>query len=451
MEPQAMKTSDQRFKLVHRSVLLAGFTLIICGLTITADAQSMFRANPAHSGIYSGPAPRQFHRVKWKFATGDRIVSSPVFANNLVYFGGDDGNIYAVNADTGAQQWKYPTGAPVPTTPAVADGTLYAGSYDGKFYALDAKTGQTKWKFATEGERRFEAKGLHGLQPKNQTIADNFDIFLSSPVVAQKTVYFGSGDGNVYAVDVGSGDLKWKFKTGDVVHASPAYADGTLYFGSWDSYFYAVDATTGKEKWRFHGGEDSLIHNQVGFQSSPMIANGVVYTGCRDSNVYALDAATGKEKWRFNNEMSWVNSSPALADGKLFFATSDSSLYHAIDVGTGKPVYKQDGKAWMFSSPAVAGDVVLIGVLNGTLMARDIKTGELLWEYQVERSKQNNGWILTSERRFNGPLLYYSSWREAPMIASERQIAIGGIFSSPLVVNGVVYFGSNDGYLYAIE
>src|SRR6478672_1733206 len=142
MEPKAMKTSDRRFRLVHRSVLLAGFTLIICGLTTTADAQSMFRANPAHSGIYSGPAPRQFHRVKWKFATGDRVVSSPVFANNVIYFGGDDGNIYAVNADTGAQQWKYPTGAPVPTTPAVADGTLYAGSYDGKFYALDAKTGQ---------------------------------------------------------------------------------------------------------------------------------------------------------------------------------------------------------------------------------------------------------------------------------------------------------------------
>jgi outer membrane protein assembly factor BamB len=54
----------------------------------------------------------------------------------------------------------------------------------------------------------------------------------------------------------------------------------------------------------------------------------------------------------------------------------------------------------MFSSPAVAGDVFIIGVLNGTLEARDVKTGELLWDYQVEKSKQNKGWVLTNERTF---------------------------------------------------
>jgi len=103
----------------------------------------------------------------------------------------------------------------------------------GKFYALNAQTGALKWKFATEGERRFEPKGLHGLQPKNQTIADPFDVFLSSPVVANGAVYFGSVDGNLYALDSATGDLRWKFKTGDVVHASPALADGVLFFGSW--------------------------------------------------------------------------------------------------------------------------------------------------------------------------------------------------------------------------
>ena len=157
----------------------------------------------------------------------------------------------------------------MPSTPAVANGTVYAGSYDGKFYALNAQTGAIKWKFATGGERRFEAKGIHGLEPKTQTIPDQFDVFLSSPVVAQGAVYFGSGDGHLYALDANSGDLKWKFKTGDVIHASPAFADGVLFVGSWDSYFYAVDAATGKEKWRFHGGEDPLIHNQVDFNPRP--------------------------------------------------------------------------------------------------------------------------------------------------------------------------------------
>jgi outer membrane protein assembly factor BamB len=111
----------------------------------------------------------------------------------------------------------------------------------------------------------------HGIT-QYSTIADPFDVFLSSPTVGGGAVYFGSGDGNVYALDAANGDLRWKFRTGDVVHASPAYADGIVYVGSWDSYFYAVDAKTGAEKWRFHGGEDPLIHNQVGFQSSPAVA-----------------------------------------------------------------------------------------------------------------------------------------------------------------------------------
>ncbi len=427
------------------SVILSFFIAAFC------PAQSMFRGDANHTGTYSGPAPRQFHRVKWKFPTGGRIVSSPVIADKTIYFGSDDGNIYAVDVETGRQIWKYPTKGPVSSTPTVEGGVVYATSYDGKLYALNAETGAVKWKFATKGEQRFEAKGLHGMQPKNQTIADPFDVFLSSPVLAEGAVCFGSGDGNVYRVDAGSGELRWKFTTGDVVHASPAYADGTVFFGSWDSYFYAVEAATGKEEWRFHGGEDALIHNQVGFQSSPAVVDGVVYTGCRDSNVYALDAATGKEKWRCNNELSWVNSSPAVAQGKVFFTTSDSSLFRAVDAATGKELLRQQAKAYMFSSPAVAGDVVFIGVLNGTLEARDVKTGELLWDYRVEKSKENKGWVLTADRKFNLPLLFYSSWREVPIVATDQQMSVGSIFSSPLVANGVVYFGSTDGYLYAVE
>jgi len=40
-----------------------------------------------------------------------------------------------------------------------------------------------------------------------------------------------------------------------------------------------------------------------------------------------------------------------------------------------------------------------------------------------------------------------SQRREAPLVSADRQFAIGAIFSSPLVTNGVVYFG----FLYAVE
>jgi outer membrane protein assembly factor BamB len=177
----------------------------------------------------------------------------------------------------------------------------------------------------------------------------------------------------------------------------------------------------------------------------------VVYTGCRDAQLYALDAATGKVKWKFDNALSWVITSPAVVEGKVYFGTSDSSLYHVVEAVNGKPILKKEDKAYLFSSPAVTNDVVFIGVLNGTLEARDRKSGELLWEFQTEKSKQNANWILTAERRFNAPLFFFDSWREAPLVSADRQFAIGAIFSSPLVANGVVYFGSTDGFVYALE
>jgi outer membrane protein assembly factor BamB len=149
--------------------------------------------------------------------------------------------------------------------------------------------------------------------------------------------------------------------------------------------------------------------------------------------------------------MSWVISSPAVVNGRVFFATSHSTRYRVVDAATGKSLTRQQDKAYMFSSPAIAGDVVLIGVLNGTLQARDINSGELLWSYELEASKRNLGWVLTAERKFNAPLLYFSSWRESPIVGTDRQSSIGSIFSSPLVINGIVYFGSTDGCLYAIE
>ena len=59
--------------------------------------------------------------------------------------------------------------------------------------------------------------------------------------------------------------------------------------------------------------------------------------------------------------------------------------------------------------------------------------------------------MLTSERKFNSSLLFRSSWREDPIVATARQDGVGSIFSSPLVVNGVIYFGSTDGNVYALD
>ncbi len=304
----------------------------------------MFRGNLRHPGVYAAPGGRTPPRVKWKFQTGARVISSPAIAGGAIYFGSVDQHLYALDLESGRQKWKYKTESAVTSSPAVSAGTVYFGSFDGNFYALDAAAGKLKWKFATEGERRFTAKGIHALQPKGEWMPDPWDFYLSSPAVANGVVYFGSGDGHIYALDAANGALKWKVRTAGVVHSSPAVAGGIVYAGSWDSFLYALDAATGRQIWRYKTGEDPTNHNQVGIQGSPAVVDGTVYFGCRDSKVYALDAQTGKKKWEFTNNGSWVLNSPAVDGGKLYFGTSDTARFYILNAATGSPLFSMDAK-----------------------------------------------------------------------------------------------------------
>jgi outer membrane protein assembly factor BamB len=328
---------------------------------------------------------------------------------------------------------------------------VFFASYDGNFYAVDTATGKKQWSFKTAGERRFAGKHLHGSVPMAETMPDPFDFYLSSPTVWNGVVYFGSGDGNVYALDEASGTLKWKFQTGDVVHASPAIADGALFIGSWDSYFYALDAATGNEKWRFKTGEDPNIHNQVGIQSSAAVNDGVVYFGCRDSNLYALDAASGQKKWAFNNQGSWVIGSPAVKDGKVYFATSDTSTLYAVDANSGSAVMSLKYNRWpLFSSPAIAGNMLYMGSHEGKLMAIDLAAQKTAWTFQTDGSIQNGAAYTKQDGTPKYEAAFTDDFYETMVIGVNKMMTVGAVLSSPVVVDNVIYVGSADGNLYAL-
>ncbi len=171
---------------------------------------------------------------------------------------------YYTSHINGTEKWSFSTGDYVVSSPAVGgDGTVYVGSDDGNVYALNGSTGSEIWNFTTGG-----------------------DVHYSSPAVGgDGTVYIGSVDGNVYALNGSDGSEIWNFTTGDGVDSSPAIgADGTVYIGSEDNHVYALDGSTGSEIWNFTTGND--------VRSSPAIgSDGTIYIGSYDHNVYAL---TGK-------------------------------------------------------------------------------------------------------------------------------------------------------------
>jgi eukaryotic-like serine/threonine-protein kinase len=426
--------------------------LAVLALPTAAAALPMFRGSPQHTGIYEVSGVPSLQGLKWKFQTGGPVLSSPVLSNETLFIGSADHKLYALRLADGGLQWKFETAGRVSSTPAIADGMVYFTSYDSYFYALDATTGRLVWKFKTQGERRFAAAHLHGADPAAETMPDPFDAYLSSPVVSEGRVYFGSGDHNVYALDAKTGEAKWRFKTGNVVHASPALADGILYIGSWDSYFYALDAKTGVQRWRFKAGDDPAIHNQVGFQSSASVVGGTVYVGCRDSKLYALDAVSGAQKWVLDTKGSWVVGSPAVGRGKVYLATSDSGLFFELDAQTGTPLFTLDFKHWpMFSSPALAGDLAYIGTHEGKLVAISLKTRNIAWTYQTEGSRRNGQTYTKPDGTPNYEAAYSDLFYDDLIVGANRMLSVGAVLSSPAIADGAVYFGSADGGVYALD
>jgi eukaryotic-like serine/threonine-protein kinase len=117
-------------------------------------------------------------QIKWRFQTGDTIISSPAAAYGCVYFGSEDSNVYCLNASSGQKIWQTKTGYWVCSSPAVAEGNIYIGSEDYSMYCLNATTGAVKWSFQTG------------------------NYIDSSPAVVGNTLYFGSHDHNVYALSL---------------------------------------------------------------------------------------------------------------------------------------------------------------------------------------------------------------------------------------------------------
>lgn len=432
--------------------VLMGCILVLGRVPGFAADATMFRGDARHTGVYDAAGVPKLSGVKWSFKTAGGVIASPAVHGDTVYVGSTGGFLYALNRSTGEKKWQYAVKARIASSPAVAGGLVYLAAWDSNFYAVDEATGQLKWKFKTGGEHRFSATHLHGSQPATETMPDPWDCYLSSPLVWNGAVYFGSGDGNVYALDAATGAEKWKFKTGDVVHASPAIADGMLFIGSWDSYFYALDAATGAVKWKFKTGEDPDIHNQQGIQSSAAVMDGVVYFGCRDAHLYALDEQTGQMKWSYSTKGSWVIASPAVKDGKVYFTTSDTGLLYAADAKIGTILFSVNFKGWpLFSSPAIAGDTAYVGSTAGTLSAVDLKSQALDWTFATDNARKNGPALTMPDGKPNYEAVYLSDFYDDIMAGYMKLLAVGPILSSPVVVDNVIYVGSVDGNLYALD
>lgn len=397
----------------------SGFRLRLIPATSITGAWS-FDGNDLTFELKPGPLPAQpviaspsgpVAKPSWTFKTGAAIWSSPSVADNTVYFGSNDGVIYALNARSGKLIWQFKTGNRVMGRPTLDRGHLYVLSDDGYLYKLDRRSAKEVWKSDTHGGA--VARDLPGKK------SEAYDYLTSAASVAGGLVYIGSADKRVYAVDAETGQEKWHFDTQGIVRSTPAAAGGLVYFGSFDHNIYALDARTGALRWKY----DTLKE----VVSSPLVVEGTVYIGSRCADLFALDAATGKIKWKYFYWSSWVESSARILDGVLYIGSSDYQQLFAIDALSGKRRWNLNLNGSVWSSAAVTGKNVCVGVVgvtdyfiehHGGFFAVDRATGKVAWHF--------------------------------PMNAIPGAVD-HGVASSPAVDRGSVFFGGLDGTFYAFS
>ena len=264
--------------------------------------------------------------------------------------------------------------------------------------------------------------------------------------VADEVAYIASGP-HVYAVNLDSGTLKWRFpaeaQRDATFYAPPAVLDEEqLIIAGYDNTLHSVDPANGKENWSYTAPADRLIsaplvtdegifvtsadHHlyAVDHQGNelwepfeteePIWASPATYPGCEcvyvasmDQRIYAVSIVNGRELWKTEALGGPIVSQPALSeDGSLYVSTFANEIL-SIDAQTQAVNWRFETEDWAWASPAIAGDLILGSDLSGNF-------------YAINRANGQQEWVINPG---------------------------GKIVSAPLVKDEVIYFGTDQGSL----
>ncbi len=342
--------------------------------------------------------------VTWRFKTGGAVRATPVLLDDVVYLGSLDSVFYAIDAGTGMERWRYRTPNPIFTTAAV-DGDI-----------LCFESGNSLFGMTLQGEWKWEVR-LTEAAVVNQH--DEWDYFHSSPLAVDGIAYVGTVDGGLVGVDMATGAVVFRAQTQSrsSVKTRPAVFNGRVYFGNWDGVFYSYDLGTGALSWQYDTRNDKTYGWVNAIVTDPVVWNGSVYFAGRSCFLYSLNPETGALNWRFHdpNDM-WLLGGPTLSEGMLFIGSSLQNFVQAFDPSTGAKCWLQGVDYRVNGAPLVDGDCVFFG---------------------TEHITENLGSLYALDRLTGKPL------NRLPMD--------GPVYSSPVCDKGTLYFGSENGWVYAVD
>ena len=300
---------------------------------------------------------------------------------------------------------------------------------------------------------------IKGLQP----------IGWSGGVVADGTLFVGSEEGRLVAINLADGSRQWSeplkmpasaggfgcagpaiggcaaAPAGVAIYGTPAMADDLVYLGGYNGKIYAFDSSSLATRWVYprEGSLEPIV-------SGPVAALGKVYIGSSDGKLYALDADTGDIEWEFETgDKIW--STPTIDGDRLFIGSFDNKLY-ALSAADGSKKWEFETGGAIAATPLVYNNTVYVGSFDRYLYALNTEDGSLRWKFMGE------SWFWAKPVVYDNVIYAGSLDGKVYILHAETgdeivdAIDLGSpISASPVVVNSSVIFASQQGAVYALD
>jgi outer membrane protein assembly factor BamB len=291
--------------------------------------------------------------LDWSEDVGGGIGhGSPLIIDSILLIGNLEGELYAFHCPTGKEVGSVTLGEAINGSPLVSMSVAYVAlSYSKEtLIAYDLLEGRPRW------------RRMYG------------DIE-TTPLLYEGRIYVANSWGSLLCVDPREGDLVWQFDlTGNRamkgIRSSPAAGGGLVVFGADDGAVYALDLQTGQQRWR--------TETNAAVAAPPSIADGKVFVGNLNGMLHAIDLESGQIRWTHNAGAPTFSNALLVREYAVFCTLGGSVL--ALRTSDGSIAWETDIGSPMNSGPVAAGEYLYVGTLKKELCGLRVSNGEFVWK-----------------------------------------------------------------------
>jgi eukaryotic-like serine/threonine-protein kinase len=316
-------------------------------------------------------------------------------------------------------RWKFKTEDEIRGGPTSFRGLAFVGSYDTNVWAIDIESGDFRWKYATNG-------GI--------AVAPTVDE-------GSKLVLFGSEDHSFTALDYHTGRISWSYTANDRIRCTARVAHDHVFFGSDDGRVYALVSGTGRYLWEYDMGGP--------VRGQPYVTRDLIIVGAETGDLVGLELS-GQRKWSYRTRRA-INAAPLVdeVEGICYIGSFDGYMY-ALDASSGYSMWRYRTNGPIISAAVLANDLLIFGSADGTLYAINSESSKEKWRFSIEKPIVSSPIIHKGKVYFGGTDSYFyclelKTGKELWKFQTEDSIT-----SAPYVTENVILVGSMDRTLYAL-